>query len=541
MAPRRFIANVEDLRTRPELGTAGFGPQGSLAGAEAGLAGNLADMARQVGRIADERAQDDGEAAGTEAALAGRPDLPAGGSIYGDAYRKAAIRTYAGTLDAAMYSRIQDLATQFPDDPVALSGALGDLRGAMLQEDVLPDPVAKQAFAIKFDRATMGVQVAAARGASAAFSARERDAVRAAAEAAVGNVGVLARSLGSGPEALTATQAEATAAKDAINRARDAGALTFDEAARRASEVDWQRVASHVLGDFERLQDPAAKSDYMDQLEADWKAGRGVVAGLDERSFATLEKNLGSDLSLAERRDVVADRQARNRIAAEGIQRLAEDRLDEGWLAQNADALLPDDRRLLLAAAAAPEVDESDPAALGALFRGGPDAVSGALADVGRGALSRSDLQRVLQRATRMADDEAARPWANDVRREMAARLQPTQWQDPARARQQLRATDEFEAWLDANPGVAPAEAHGKANELVASYRGMADAGERADLPMPRFASAPRERMTKQDLRAAAVQLKADYDAGRIPGDDMRAEIGVLRRWNDLIDRSAAK
>lgn len=291
MAERRFIAATEGLRTRPMEGTAGYGPQGSLAGAEAGAAQAFSQLAAQTGAIADRGAIAAGEQAGAVAGASGDNILPEAGSLYGDAYRNSWFRTYAAKLDTDLYEKGFAVYEANKDSPSALAAGLAKLREDMTKEMVLPDPVAQATFEIKFRRVALGYQQDAARRADARVKDTERAASVQALAASSANVERQGYATGLDPKGIEATDAEAKNFYSMVDRAVAADAITPGNATVLKRKFDDGRAEAHVKGEFSRLP-PDQRPAFVARLDDEFKAGKGLFKGMDFDSFERLKTDL---------------------------------------------------------------------------------------------------------------------------------------------------------------------------------------------------------------------------------------------------------
>lgn len=319
-------------------GTAGLGPQGSLAGQYAADANALDALAGGVARLADRQASAEGAAAGAAAAMEGKPTIVGRSSTYGAAYEEAAMRTYADRLDTQQFQEMFAVYQQHKEDPAALAQGLEQLKAKMLSEVVIDHPIAKATFERQFTRSALAYQQDALRAADA----RAKDEARAASATALAearaNLQRIAYAGGESAEALASSAEEGKRVKDIVRRGVAAGTVSATNAAAIERQVDLDRTEGHIRGQFERLA-PADRPAFLARLEEDYKAGRGLLKGVDFDAFQSLTRSLEAGVRSDDAQTRAAAGALRQNV--EAVRKLAADGYDvseDQWAAVSTSA-----------------------------------------------------------------------------------------------------------------------------------------------------------------------------------------------------------
>lgn len=307
---------IQQFQALANLGTSVGGTSGMVA-AEAEA---LDATARRLGRTADRAAAREGEIAGTQAALEGKPGLRNSGSIYGDSFDRAAISTYADQLDTRLYTEAEALAQKHEADPAGLAAGFDALRQSMLENDVVADPRLQAAFTRSFERVKLGHLRSAERAARTRADQAQAAAAQEAVSASRRNLERQAYALGMDPEGLAATEEETAKVTGIVSRAEASGAIAPGSAARLTSSIAAERAEAHLKGEFDRL--PAAeRKGFIDRMTEDFKAGKGLAASFDLDGFQRLtgafERQINAD------RVAVTQTQNAMKTQASAILRLA--------------------------------------------------------------------------------------------------------------------------------------------------------------------------------------------------------------------------
>jgi len=290
----RQSLKIEQFLGQAQLGTATPGISSIVAAEAEGIDG----LARRLARTADQAAAREGELAGTQAGLDGKPALKGGSGIYSQSFDQAAVRTYADQLDTKLYRAADELARQHEYDPAALRTGLGELKAQMIEADVLPDALARAAFERSFARVELGHVRSAERAAQTRAEQQQAAAATEALTASRANLERQGYALGMDPDGLEATDQEVKKVAGIAERAEASGAITPGTARRLTTTLEADRATAHLKGAFDRLPASERKA-FIEQQTADFKAGKGLAGKLDLDGFEKLtgafERQMNAD------------------------------------------------------------------------------------------------------------------------------------------------------------------------------------------------------------------------------------------------------
>ncbi|MCC7047207.1 MAG: hypothetical protein IT562_10880 [Alphaproteobacteria bacterium] len=277
---------------------------------------------------------------------------------------------------------------------------------------------------------------------------------------------------------------------------------------------------------------PEAAQEHIDEhLPAAFPAlDRSRLAARAEQEIDALEAK-ADRLEIDRARAPLIARESREQ---EGFQRLASGDMTQGWLDRYGDEISVENRHRFTLAAEAPGGDRTDPAAGATLTMAALDDPKGALglaADaLVSGQVTRGDYAAANRFANQVAADATKRPWANDLRRNVAQVVMGE------RAAQRGGALSEVSEWLAANPDAPPAEARKYADEAVAQHVAQDRRTLRASLPPLRFAGVPADPATVAQAHSAAI---GEAVAGRIGLSDLVAQTRLAAQWRDAVSKDA--
>lgn len=542
----RVVRDQAEFKGQGAIGAAGRGPEGSLAGQYASEAAAVAGLASALDRQADLQAARDGADAGALAGMDGRPEISGRTSVYGAQFERAALTTYANRLDTKVREGVNAVADAHGGDPVALAQGLADLKKQMLADDVIAQPLPRAAFEQQFERLRVPVMRSAAREAERQFRRAGAETAATTLDAGLVSLRRQAYGLGLDEDGLKATADEQKKLDDIVTRNVAAGFISPGAGEKIRSGIASERVAGHLQGAFSRLPDPDAQDDFLDRMRDDFRAGRGIAKDMPQKDFARLYAGLERERRDADRAAQRAERQRRAGVERDGERLLADGKLDRQWLDDHAEDLGMGTYRRFSRAVGSRVAGEVDAPGYGTLMAQANEDPAGArraaLDAFQADRLDRDTYDRVLKRSDRaQAEADDGRTFPREIRSDMLKRLRPADGQDPVQARRQLDATFAFDAWLDANPNAGPEEARTAADELVERYRGAAARNERADLPLPRYAAMPRDRLSLPDLATAAQRLRDAVSSGQVTREEAAREVAVLQRWKGLLERDPGK
>lgn len=211
-----------------------------------------------------------------------------------------------------------------------------------------------------------------------------------------------------------------------------------------------------------------------------------------------------------------------------GIAQLASGAVDESWLSRNAHRIGQSNYQTMRLAGLGPMAMGDEPQASsrlldlalsnqGAAEREALDAYAG-------GLVTKPTMAASVLLAAQVAQDAAQRPWANEVRRTVAAQTKDI----PGRG-----ALDEFSQWLSANDKATPTEAQEVADAIVDRYQTQDRRRLAATLPIPYgLTSAPSKPDHIEASRAALAKGAAD---GTLTLGDIAQNAALLDGWRRAI------
>ncbi len=355
-----------------------------------------------------------------------------------------------------------------------------------------------------------------------------------------------------------ALEAELGATRDALDAAHElnlqaaAGAGSKPERAgaimRQLQDLD-DATAAGWIAPHEAAAREAKFRGALDQADVQALIAADPATALkalqDPDAFTALEPGQREQLT----RDAETVLRANNAAALgavknEADRRLSEGALDRDWLEANRAGLSDYQYRRFERALDTQPPAESDPAALWSLLvatNQNPAAtVDSAPEAYAAGGIAQADLQAQLKTAAALREALPQKPWLTRARRDVIDAVKPSPLQDTEAARDQLGAVAAFDQWLAANPQASPLDARKAGLAIAAEHLTFAWNQERARLPLPRFAGAPRTAFALPDLTNVANRLRADYLALKISNEEFVREVMLIRRWHDHLMRQPA-
>lgn len=297
------------------------------------------------------------------------------------------------------------------------------------------------------------------------------------------------------------------AAHDAETAARSKTAAYIGAARRAFAEGGPERVAE-LRPHLDAIADPVQRDDMVKRIGFDLSAQQNHT---EAEHFDTLRAEFSrSDARLSD-----------------GIGMLALGNLDSGWLDRHADRLGRRSFETLRLAVNAPPSTADEPQTAGALTvtalldrRSAEDEATAAYA---AGLITKETFGRTILFAAQ-TEQNAARPWANDLRRSIADQTNDIPGDG---------ALGEFGTWLAQAQQATREDAQVRADLIVEQHRDMHARRLAATLPMP---YATNRRPTKsQELDAAQAALASRAESGGITLADMANEMATLEQWRSIV------
>lgn len=261
------------------------------------------------------------------------------GTIYGDAYDRAARNAMAWRMSAGLEASIQAAYEANQDDPGALAEALGKVHTEFAKDPNLADPKMQEVFAQRFVERSQTYMRAAQ--ASAEKKMRETETTAAFEGIAAQRQGLerQAVALGANPDGDAILGRELERSTRAIDGAVAGGSLSPAQGAKAKEDLARSVATGRVRGVYEALPTPDAKAEYARGLLADWTAGKGPLAKLPYDTVNSLSQVLWNDAQGQKNRAM-----AENRVEAARVSDLLDD--DVASMAATGKGLDPEENGL---------------------------------------------------------------------------------------------------------------------------------------------------------------------------------------------------
>ncbi|MBG6211775.1 hypothetical protein IWQ49_006466 [Labrenzia sp. EL_126] len=217
------------------------------------------------------------------------------GSMSGDAFDRAAMRSYTWRMSEGLSTDLANAYQDFGDDPTAFADRMEEIQANYLQDPNMRDPEIREAFQKNFSRQSRGYrmkvasqqetllrqeEVAAAEG---AIDARERDLER------------QAHALGANGDGDQILAEHLQQSQQMVDAAVEAGTLSPLQGQRKKEKLAKVATRGRVQGVFDALETPAQKEQFALSLLEDWQAGEGPLAQLDYATVKSLSQSLYRD------------------------------------------------------------------------------------------------------------------------------------------------------------------------------------------------------------------------------------------------------
>lgn len=509
----------------------------------------LSQAAVKIGKVfddvADDAAKAEGKIAGAQAGLSDDFKPLRRHTLRGDAYDKAGIESYSNRLDTWLRDDMQKAIDAAGGDPAKLKSNLDAVHDEYSGQHVFDE--VRPAFESKFLR----IALPAARAVQSAHDQRLLAEAKASFEQNTATQkATIARSataVGISKDADEAVAEQLGEFAGLLSRGVAAGHIEQPIAHGVVADVAGNAARAAVTGMFNRLPDLDAQEDFVGRFEQATKGIADSYPGLDKEVLPQLREELVTrfNRSVQAARDIEnsADSVARADLEDAGAGLLKAGQLTPDWADANAARLGP--RAEDFRNAAMSTAERSTPATNAALLRQAVDDPAGAARDavsaVGLGDLSRTDFAAIHDYALVVKDDQAKRPWLNDVRRNLASRTLPADDQGGEHAAILGLALPSFEGWLAKNPDATQADAAKAADDIAGQFVASAVASARQSLPLPRFAQVARNEMTPAALPSIAQRLNAAHDAGEVDDDMLIAQSELLDQWKAVLERHSGR
>lgn len=240
-------------------------------------------------------------------------------------------------------------------------------------------------------------------------------------------------------------------------------------------------------------------------------------------------------------------REEHDELVKSGYDLVVDGALPEQWLADNRETLTASEYRLFSNAiqrqnSGAAETDRK--AYLAFLDRAAKDDDQDAVQDdavaaYGDGHMSKTDFNKVMSLSRATTKHRAAKPWLDDVRSVLSARLAPLDRDDTQQYTRRLDGLFALDDWVEANPQATRDEVKKKANEIAKDFAGAATEDLRAGLDMPQYSTVGRYAMSMESIALSAQKLAQAFKEGKIGEEELNREAALLKRWKSVLDEEA--
>lgn len=219
---------------------------------------------------------------------------------------------------------------------------------------------------------------------------------------------------------------------------------------------------------------------------------------------------------------------ARDLRVNEGVARIVDGSISQGWLDKHSDQLGPGTTERFQAVFNAQGAAETPPPIGDALIHTAindpSNAADTAMDAFASGQASKADFIASLRLADQVAQDAQARPWANDIRKDVLAR-RPSALADV----NELLAT----------PDLPRTQAREAADAVVLQHATAERQQLAATIPVPKFAMGSRDAMKPADIDAAQLRTVQAAKAGTLTFGDLVTQGRLLEQWRDITSKEA--
>jgi hypothetical protein len=285
------------------------------------LAGELGQMAQQVGHLADKAAAEEGAEAGALAGLDPEFRTDKSGTIRSEAYDKAGMQIYASRTSAAIADDFEKAYDAHSADPAKLDKVLSE-KAAGWTGKVIPEYKADAATLIGGTKLRMMRQ--ATREMHARMAADQKAALQDEMANSLKGISQRAFALGLDPEADAVLAADLDRLKSSLSRTDMTGKRMVDPS--RAGEIlraaKQETASARLFGAFERLPSLPEKERFIAGLREDFKASRGLAAEFDLDGMERISGHLEGQMRAARTEMSAASRALREDVA--NVARMAE-------------------------------------------------------------------------------------------------------------------------------------------------------------------------------------------------------------------------
>ncbi|MGZ5241183.1 MAG: transglycosylase SLT domain-containing protein [Caldimonas sp.] len=201
------------------------------------------------------------------------------GTIAGDAYDAAAMNAYGWRMQAGLTTQLGQAFEQYQNDPTGYEKAVGEIRSNFLKDGNLQDPRLQEAFDKTLTEQTQADRLKIADLQGQRLRAEQAAAVGDGLDADQVSLERQAYNLGGNPAADPILSAQSARALARIDGAVAAGTISPEAGSKAKDALAASIARGRVMGTFDALPTPDAKTAFATGLMADWAAGKGPMAG----------------------------------------------------------------------------------------------------------------------------------------------------------------------------------------------------------------------------------------------------------------------
>lgn len=242
------------------------------------------------------------------------------GTIFGEAYDRAAANAYAWRMQTGLETSMQAAYEANQDDPAALAGALAEVHDEFAQDPNLADPRMQEVFAKRFAERSQTFMLGAQSKAATKMREEEQAATFEGVAAQRQGIERQAITLGASEQGDEIIAREVERGGRSIDAAVQSGAMTPLQGAKAKNDLAETAATGRVRGVYEALDTPEKKEAFATGLLDDWTAGKGPLAKLPFGTVKALSATLWNDA-----RGEINRRTAANKVEAARADQLIDD------------------------------------------------------------------------------------------------------------------------------------------------------------------------------------------------------------------------
>ena len=323
----RFGPQLPELNIRQRSQQIGEMPVADQSRAWAQVQQSFARMGRTLADRAADAAAREGEQAGLKAGIDPNFNPKRDGTIRGEAFDRAGLRTMYTRTETRLIESLAELNREHPDDGAAFNSGVDQLRKTYI--DPLPAEI-KADVAQSFTRQTLGYQRDYARLEAERLDDQARAEALPAIEARGKDLGRVAYSSGLDEAADKAIEGEMSALASLLvnygpKTAFTLGNRTFEADEDRAGILGVEDIQAQLLeageavalnrvkGTFDRLDSPASRKAFAEDFRKDYSAGGDMTQTMDLKTVEQLDRYF--DQAVREDERAAREAQAEQRAA----------------------------------------------------------------------------------------------------------------------------------------------------------------------------------------------------------------------------------